>query len=777
MWHSLKNTFRHPLHSLSFKLSFPVGLVIFLAVFAAAWLLITDQQRQAEQRVKEQGKGFTETVRRATFYSMLRNERESLYRIIQDVAQQPGIELVRVFNKDGSIMFSSQAAEIGQMVDKKAEACYGCHSQDVPLSRLPAGERSRIFVNTDGERVLSTILPIYNEPACSGPPCHAHPPDQQVLGVLDVALNLTNIDLQLDKEFWQTLAFAIGLFLCASTIVGLAVILTVNMSVKRLMTEVDKVSDGQAGLVEMIDAPDELGDLARAVDRMARSVSLRSQQQEQRYGELVRNSTDAVFVVDSKGRLLMANPEVGRILGRPADSLEGLNVAEVLAEADRAKVRAATLQAFGRNEPSDLVRFKVLASDGRTRVLEGRFRRLLEDNTGNGGLLGNLRDITEQEALESELVRARAFEQKLINQAINAIVATDAAGTIQVFNQSAESLFGYQSAEVVGSQTYGQFFPRAQTRLLKKTLFDAPRPGVSLVRPFVIKAADDRRLPVMLSARCLYLENEFRGVVMFLQNLRESKHLKAQLLRKARLAAVGQTAAGLAHCIKNLLHGLGTASYLVDQGLNDGDQELIAQGWRMVRNNLDQMTGLTQDLLAYAKDRRPQYQPFNLNALLAETAQLVAGRAKEAGVDVRLQPDPTCDRVLLDPFGIRRVVLNLVTNALDALAGQPAPAEPPVITLRSGRDAFGMVHVSVIDNGPGVPQEVKRQLFQRLFSTKGSRGTGLGLLVSQKIVEEHGGVIDCLPNPPRGTRFTFTVPDLGDAQNAAAGPAEDEPNA
>lgn len=764
----LERIFTRLLHSLSFKLSFSVGLIIFLAVAAASWLQLDQQRRQAMAQARGDVEGFAETVRRATLWSMLRNERDSLHRIVQDVAQQAHIERVRVFNKEGRIMFSSLDGEVGQEVDKQAEACYGCHAQAAPLEALPSGERTRVFSPAPGQRLMATILPIYNEPGCSGPPCHAHPPQQKVLGVLDVAYRLDDLERRQQRQFWQTLAFAVGLFLVVSTIIGLAVILTVNRSVKRLVGEVDKVAIGEHGEVVPVSAPDELGQVAEAFNRMAREVARRSRLKDQRYGQLVHNSTDAVLVIDDQGTVRVANPEAGRIVGEPAERLEDAKFADLVVASDRSKVLEAMYRALGVEETSRTLSFRVLATGGEVKVLEGRFRRL-EDDKGQRVVLANLRDITVRRALEEELARRRAFEQGLIHQALNAIIATDDKGLIQVFNESAETLLEAPSAAVVGLRGYGDFFPRAQVRLLNQNIFQNPRRGEAIVRPGVVKTASGKRLPVLISARPLFLDGRFSGAMLFLQNLRESKALKGQLIRQTRLAAVGQTAAGLAHCIKNLLHGMGAAAYLVDQGLGDGDLELTRQGWRMVKHNLEQVNGLSQDLLAYAKDRRPQYQPFDLNRLLEEVAGLVAGRAQELGVTVRIEGDPACARVVLDPHGIRRVVLNLLSNALDALAEAASPPAKPEVVLRCGRDGFGLVTINVSDNGPGITPEVRRHLFAGLFSTKGSRGTGLGLLVSQKIVEEHGGAIDCFSVPGQGARFTVVVPDLAEAEPATSG--------
>ncbi len=754
-----KNIFSRLLHSLSFKLSFTAGLIIFLAVSVAAWFNIQTQQSQLEKTVETEASSFVDTVRRATYWSMLRNQRESLHQIIQDVGRQPNIERVRVFNKDGTVMFSSLGEEIGHEVDKKAEACYGCHSSEAPLARLPSGQTTRFFRAPDGERLLGIIRPIYNEPSCSTPACHAHPPEQQVLGVLDVNMNLAGLDEQMQDRLWQTLGFAAALFIGVSTFIGLVIILTFSRSVNRMVLEVDKVSQGQMDRVETMKAPDELGRVAAAFNRMVESVTRRTLAKDRRYRQLVTNSTDAVLVTDSRGRVLWGNPVANQLLGVEDGYAQYQDIISMVEAEEQDELLQAMQLAMDTDQPTDIMRFHLNSADGQLKIIEGRFRPL-EDEEGQTNLLANLRDITKRQALEAELERRRNFEQQLVRQALNAIVATDQAGLVQVFNESAEQLFEAHANEVIGKSHYTRFFPRAQVKVIKKALYDNPQSGEALTRVVVVKTSSGRRLPVMLSARDLYIKGVFSGVVMFLQNLRESKHLKAQLIRKTRLAAAGQTAAGLAHCLKNLLHGLGSATYLVDQGLSDQDLELTGDGWRMVKKNLDQMSALTQDLLSYARDRRPQYQPFNLNQLLHECAHLVAGRSKEAGVEIDIATDPACQRVMLDPQGVRRVVLNLLTNSLDALSANPPEPGPPRIELGNGRDGFGQVLISVRDNGPGLTPEASKHLFSGLFTSKGSKGTGLGLLVSQKIAEEHGGTLEFTNLSGRGVRFTLAVPDL-----------------
>jgi sensor histidine kinase regulating citrate/malate metabolism len=162
--------------SIGAKLILAVGFILILSIGIFAYVSIASQKKQLTNEVMRGAIRISETVRRSTRYDMLRNSSEDVHQIIETIGQQKGLEKIRVFNKDGKIMFSTDKQEIGEMVDKKAEACYACHSAEKPLERLDTPERSRVFRSKQGHRVLGVISAIYNEPDCYTPACHAHPP-------------------------------------------------------------------------------------------------------------------------------------------------------------------------------------------------------------------------------------------------------------------------------------------------------------------------------------------------------------------------------------------------------------------------------------------------------------------------------------------------------------------------------------------------------------------------------------------------------------------------
>ncbi len=226
------------------------------------------------------------------------------------------------------------------------------------------------------------------------------------------------------------------------------------------------------------------------------------------------------------------------------------------------------------------------------------------------------------------------------------------------------------------------------------------------------------------------------------------------LVKAERLAAIGQTIAALSHHIKNILQGLRSGSEIVKMGLDQKNDILIQKGWRVAEKNQGKIYDLVMDMLSYSKDRIPNVEPTDLNAMVDDIVELLAPRAVELGVVLEQAPAANLPRVAVDAEGIHRALLNLVGNAIDAVEGRPAPKV--TVGIRTSDD--GYVRIVVLDNGVGIAAERIPEMFKVFVSTKGSRGTGLGLPVSQKILREHGGDLIVQSQVDVGSKFTMKLP-------------------
>jgi len=257
------------------------------------------------------------------------------------------------------------------------------------------------------------------------------------------------------------------------------------------------------------------------------------------------------------------------------------------------------------------------------------------------------------------------------------------------------------------------------------------------------------------------LKAEVRNYTENLEKLVEEK--TAKLVEAERLAAVGQTVAGLAHAIKNVTSGLTGGVYVIETGVELDDKVYRSQGWEMIKRNIGRIERMVLDLLSYAKERQPAYQLCDPNLPAQEVFDLMRSKAEEYGVLFKCDLAADLPEVWFDPEGIHRCLLNLVTNAVEACSDADRSKKSGEILLRSLKPEGWAIEYQVTDNGSGMDQETQNKVFRLFFSTKGSKGTGLGLMMAKKIIDEHKGVIEVISEKEQGTQFTVRLPERSEA--------------
>jgi signal transduction histidine kinase len=375
---------------------------------------------------------------------------------------------------------------------------------------------------------------------------------------------------------------------------------------------------------------------------------------------------------------------------------------------------------------------------------------LSRDETGGiAHVIEMATDITELRRLESEMKEARDFYESLIHNSPAGILAMDQFGRPKILNPAARQLLEWASKPLPSDARLKQMLPTE--------FFDT---GSEDERPLdlpevMLRSAHGRAVPVRFSALSLTSHGKRIGYAAFMEDLREIKRLEREKLEAERLGAVGQTVAGLAHTIKNLLMGLEGGMYMVDSGLRKGDVARITNGWGILQRNFEKTTALVKGFLDFAKGRLPEPRPTDPNALAQEIVELYREAARLQGVELVFDPGAEIREAPLDPAAMETCLTNLVSNAVDAAALRREPGGRVVLSTR--QDADELIF-EVADNGCGMDCEVKSKVFTTFFTTKGGKGTGLGLLTTRKIVQEHGGRIEVESDPGAGSTFRIRLP-------------------
>jgi signal transduction histidine kinase len=223
------------------------------------------------------------------------------------------------------------------------------------------------------------------------------------------------------------------------------------------------------------------------------------------------------------------------------------------------------------------------------------------------------------------------------------------------------------------------------------------------------------------------------------------------------LTYLGQSVATLSHDIKNILEGLQGGAYVVDEALKDSDQELMKKGWSVVKKNIHEISKLVQNILYSSKKRKPAYEAVALEEMLMETVGFFYEKAQLIDCRLRAQVNPRLSVVHVDPGAARRMLVNLISNALEA-CGRDKGKIAHTISVRADHYDTHHFMLEVEDDGIGMDDSTCEEVFSQFFSTKGTDGTGLGLLVVHEIVKEHGGRIEVLSAPEKGSTFRIIFP-------------------
>jgi PAS domain S-box-containing protein len=367
---------------------------------------------------------------------------------------------------------------------------------------------------------------------------------------------------------------------------------------------------------------------------------------------------------------------------------------------------------------------------------------------------------------QAELEDSHKFQRNLIQNSLIGIIATNEVGIIRTFNRVAENLTGYSEAEAIDTLTFTDLFPRdISIKINHPLIFDY---GLELrgFKPTESEILNKHKkpIPVRLSGINLYEEGKHLGKVFFFQDFREIKRLRQELIQSERLAATGQAVASISHSIKNILDGLMGGVYVYKMGKKKNDDKSIENGWKMIENNIELISELVINLLNFAKERHPNFEKCDPHTIVEDVIRMVENKINSKKIEIRSEYKGDFKRVFLDPFALHQCLMNLASNAIDAI-----PLERPghIVIRVASENEHGIIF-EVSDDGIGMSKEIKEMAFQGMFSTKGSKGTGLGLLVVKKIVSEHGGSLEVVSEEQKGAMFRIWLPQI-DPQNSILG--------
>ncbi len=387
--------------SIEFKIILSVAITTLAVNGFFTFLYLDVQARHLDETILKNATQLSETIRKSIQYDMLVNRKENAYRIMETIAEQEGIEKVRIYGSEGTILFSTDKDERGTMVDKKAEACYACHAKDTPLERFSTTSRNRIFPSGKGYRILGMINPMYNDQECSSAECHAHPASQKVLGVIDITMSLAGADEEMHSARRQTIVFNLMSILAISVIAVISLLVFVGKPVRQLVLGTNRVARGDLHHVIPIDSDDEMGHLARSFNQMTESLQRANEEihewirtLEHKVEERTKELKDAQFQLLHTEKLAAVGKIAATVAHEINNPLTGVFTYIKLMERRIEE---------GKNGPRDMEKFREYLSTMRREVQR------------TSAIVHNLLDFTRPKEPSRKMVNLNALVEESLN--------------------------------------------------------------------------------------------------------------------------------------------------------------------------------------------------------------------------------------------------------------------------------------------------------------------------------------------------------------------------
>jgi histidine kinase len=697
-----------------------VGLIFLVAVLALTFYLVSLQEKQAFERMADNVNQFSDTVKRSTHYSMLKNQRESLHKIIEAIGAQSGVEKIRVFNKTGAIMFSSQKGDIGTYVDLEAEACYGCHRIDQPLERLSMSDRSRTYRSPAGNRVLGMINPIYNEPSCWQAGCHYHPEEQIVLGVLDIGLSLEALDQEILAIKQKIIFFAAIIFLMVSAIVAGCILYFVNRPIRRLVSATKQIANGDYNQKLEAITQDEVGHLARSFEEMRRNIRDQAhafQKSKEEYQTLFEEVPCQISVQDRDFRIIQVNSVFQERFGD--------RLGEYCYRAYKGRDEICPICPVDNTFKTGQVSTSPIFNE------EGEVLAAIEMST----------DITQVRLLEDELKRSEEKYRTLFNSDPNPIFILDLNTLeIQDANERALNAYGYEKE-------------------LRKVSWD--KEGAI----YKVKHQTKENEAILVNIRFSSLKHMGQDtVIVTTSDVTERLKSEAQLIQASKMATLGEMSAGVAHELNQPLSVIKTSASFLAKKIDRNEpvaSDILLSLAEEMDSQVDRASLIINHLRQFGRKTDIRKMNVQLNDCIHGTFTVLGRQLELHGIKVELDLDEELPPIRGDRNRLEQIFLNLIMNARDAMDEKEALAGKSVekvLQISSFREN-DKVLVTISDTGLGMSEEVKEKIFEPFFTTKPvGKGTGLGLSISFGIVLDYDGSIEFESVEGRGTTFIIRFP-------------------
>jgi len=745
--------------SLVSKLILSVGLILLISMSTWAYFNIKYLKAKVTRDIIEETDRLSNTIKLGTHYAMMLNSRDDINQIINNIGKQPEIKNIRLYNKEGRIIYSNSSSEIDSKTNIKDEACFICHRSDPPQVSISLDERTRIFYSNNGYRLLGIISPIENEPSCSTDSCHVHPPDKKILGALDVVVSLEGTDKEILRTEKGITALALFVFFLSSAIIFVFVLRFVNRPVKRLIEGTKQIAKGDYGFKVEIGQDDEMGQLASAINQMGKEIGENQAElnrQRDEYQNLFELVPCIITVQNRDYKLIQYNREFAdKFAPKPGDYCyqvyKGRSEKCVNCPVEKTFLdgKSHYSEEMGYNKDGTLTHWIVNTSP--IKNSKGEIIATMEMNL----------DITHRKHLEEKLEKSEKKYYAIFNNIPNPVFVLD-MDSLEILdcNESVTTVYGFAKNEIINKSFLDMFKEEEREKYGFKMRVYSVLNQVKQIR----KDGNTVYVNIRISP------SEYPGQKVFLVTTSDiTKRLEAeqQLIQASKMATLGEMATGVAHELNQPLTVMKTASSFLMKKV--GKKEAIPDDVLFtlaeeIDSHVDRATKIINHMRQFGRKSDMTLEKIQINRILESAFEIFSQQLKVRGIKVVWETEENLPVIMADADRLEQVFINLLINARDSIEercekeGQKSCEKRITIKTQLGNS---LVVITIKDTGTGIPASISEKIFEPFFTTKKvGKGTGLGLSISYGIIQDCKGSIKAVPSD-EGACFVikFPIPD------------------
>jgi histidine kinase len=733
-----------------------VGLTLLIMILLWAWFIIKYEKIRSIDRITAEADRLSNTILLGTHYAMMLNARNDINQIIHNIAKQPEIEHIRIFNKSGEIHFSNINEEVGSITNIKDEACYVCHKTEPPSQHLMLYERKRIIISPKRYRLMGIISPIFNERGCAGG-CHFHPKDKKILGALDVVISLKKTDAKIAFYEKGLLFFAFCIVFICSSIIGIFVLRFVNHPIKKLIHGTQLISQGSYGRME-IAKDGEIKELAQAINLMAEKIEIKQNilnEQRKEYQNLFEAVPCLITVQNKEFQLLQYNrefkdrfhPKKGALCYQAyknrSEPCEQCPVVETFRDG---KPHHSEQKGISKNEIPNYWTLRTAPIINR----KGIVTAVMEISV----------DITQIRLLEKEVGKSEKKYRAIFDNIPNPLFVLEKESLkIIDCNSRVKSVYGFTKQETLNKFFEDFFDPEIKASCIKKI---KSCKSISKVRQI------GKNGEIIFTNIHVSPSEYLRHNVLLVNTTDITKRLIAeqQLIQAGKMATLGEMATGIAHELNQPLTVIKSASNFITKKVKLNEiipQDIMTTMAEEIDGQVNRASKIINHMREFGRKSDVTSGKTQVNHALIKAFDIFREQLKLRQIEVIQNLQKDLPLIMADENRLEQVFINLLINARDAIEesvgdNNAITNETKQIYLTS-KTCDNFVVIEIEDTGNGIKDSIANKIFEPFFTTKDvGKGTGLGLSISYGIIQDYEGTITVTSGQRGGALFIIKFP-------------------